>query len=423
MTIHHCDVAIVGGGLAGSLAAAMLGRDGIETVLIDPHRSYPADFRCEKLDGGQVATLKKTGLAEAVLGAATFDGSAHVARYGRLLDEKPSDQWGILYDTLVNRIRAEIGGRSSFVCTKVKAIALSADRQTLSLANGESISARLVVLATGLNSALRRSLGIEREVVSACHSVTAGFDVAPADRSAFAFRALTYYPERAADRLAYLTLFPIGAVMRANLMTYREMDDPWLSKLRQYPVEALLEVFPRLPKVLGAFQVRGPVQVRPADLYVTKGYIKPGIVLVGDAFATSCPAAGTGAGKVFTDVERLCNGFIRRWLQSEGMGAEKIAAFYADPVKQASDRASLNKAYRLRALSTESGPYWFAQRLKRFLIRFLLGQGRRFADRIGLFSPGLEEGAPASSLPSFNWRAIPRFAVAKLRNVIALFGL
>ena len=43
------DVAIVGGGLAGSTAAAMLGRAGISAVLIDVHKAYPADFRAEKI--------------------------------------------------------------------------------------------------------------------------------------------------------------------------------------------------------------------------------------------------------------------------------------------------------------------------------------------------------------------------------------
>jgi 2-polyprenyl-6-methoxyphenol hydroxylase-like FAD-dependent oxidoreductase len=41
------DVAIVGGGLAGSLAAAMLGRASIDAALVDPHEHYPPDFRCE----------------------------------------------------------------------------------------------------------------------------------------------------------------------------------------------------------------------------------------------------------------------------------------------------------------------------------------------------------------------------------------
>ena len=85
------------------------------------------------------------------------------------------------------------------------------------------------------------------------------------------------------------------------------------------------------------------------------------MVLVGDAFATSCPAAGTGCNKVFTDVERLCNVHIPAWLASAGMGADKIAAFYADADKRACDAHSTAKAYRLRALSTDEGFSWRAR--------------------------------------------------------------
>lgn len=48
--MQQTDIAIIGGGLAGSTAAAMLGHAGISTLLIDPHKVYPPDFRCEKLD-------------------------------------------------------------------------------------------------------------------------------------------------------------------------------------------------------------------------------------------------------------------------------------------------------------------------------------------------------------------------------------
>jgi len=42
--MRYTDVAIVGGGLAGSTAAAMLGRAGIQALLIDPHTSIRPSY-------------------------------------------------------------------------------------------------------------------------------------------------------------------------------------------------------------------------------------------------------------------------------------------------------------------------------------------------------------------------------------------
>ena len=113
--------------------------------------------------------------------------------------------------------------------------------------------------------------------------------------------------------------------MRVNLMVYRDIADPWLWEFRQTPEQTLLAMMPGLENMMGGFKVSGSIKIRPADLCVTEGHIQPGIVLVGDAFSTSCPAAGTGTTKVFTDVERLCNVYIPQWLATDGMDAEKIA--------------------------------------------------------------------------------------------------
>ena len=360
------DVAIVGGGLAGSTAAAMLARAGIRAILIDPHPTYPPDFRCEKLDVSQVALLHKTGLAGPVLRAATADDEICVARFGRLIDRRPNAQYGLFYDTLVNTMRAAIPAEAAFVQCKATAIATSPDRQTITLSTGNTISARLVVLANGLNIALRHQLGIGRDVLSACHSISIGFDLAPVGRRSFDFRALTYFPERVASRMAYLTLFPIGAAMRANLFVYRDLQDPWLQQMRHAPQQALAALMPRLRKLIGETEITD-VKIRPVDLAVSTNYRQPGIVLAGDAFATSCPAAGTGCNKAFTDVERLCNHHIPHWLASDGMGEDKIAAFYDDPVKLACEAFSRDKALFLRALSTETGAVWQARRLMRLV--------------------------------------------------------
>src|SRR6516165_10485678 len=165
--MKYTDIALIGGGLAGSTAAAMLGRAGVAAILVDPHAVYPPDFRIEKLGGAeQITRLVKTGLGDAVLRRATHDGVNWIARYGVLLDKPPSLQFGIMYDDLVNTIRAEIPHQVETIVAKAVAIAPSAARQTITLSNGDVISARLAVIANGLNLGLRHSLGIERKTTS-----------------------------------------------------------------------------------------------------------------------------------------------------------------------------------------------------------------------------------------------------------------
>ena len=395
--MRHTDIAIVGGGLAGSLAAAMLGRAGASVTLIDPHTVYPPDFRCEKLDKWQIRLLEKTGLADVVFNAGTRDEEVWIARFGHLVEKRPNDQCDLFYDTMVNTLRAAIPPKVQFIHGKVTAVSTSPDRQTITLADGEDISARLVVLANGLNIGLRQSLGIEREIVSPCHSISIGFNMEPLGRPSFDFRSLTYYPERTTDRMAYLTLFPIGETTRANLFVYRDMQDPWLKALRDTPVQTLFAMLPGLKKLTGDFQVPDFVKIRPVDLYVTTGYRQAGIAIVGDAFATSCPAGGTGANKVFTDVERLCNVHIPRWLATPGMGEDKIDAFYDDAVKVACDLHSSTKAFYLRSLSTQSGLRWSAKRWSKFIGQLGVGALRQARELGGGRSarPGAAVGSGA----------------------------
>src|ERR1700716_944214 len=249
--MRYTDIAIVGGGLAGTTAAAMLGRAGVRAVMIDPHTRYPPELRCEKLGGDQIDLSRKTGLADAILRASNLDGEVWEARFGYVVARKPSDQRGVMYDTLVNTMRAQIAPDVETIHAKAIAISNSAERQKVVLSNGEEISARLVVIANGLNVGLRHLLGIKRRVISECHSITLGFDVEPVGRAAFDFPALTYWPKRSSARMAYLSVFPIGDAMRANLMVYRDMTDHWLPQFRRGPENAMRAMMPGLARMMG----------------------------------------------------------------------------------------------------------------------------------------------------------------------------
>ena len=157
--MRYTDIAIIGGGLAGSTAAAMLGRAGIPTLLVDPHQVYPFDFRVEKLSGGtQLERFHRTGIAEAILRSTTHDGENWIARFGYLLAKKPSQQFGITYDALIQAIRAEISRPAELVVSKVTDISTSAERQkrgsARARARSRSISKRSS--ATNQKSMVRR---------------------------------------------------------------------------------------------------------------------------------------------------------------------------------------------------------------------------------------------------------------------------
>ena len=120
---------------------------------------------------------------------------------------------------------------------------------------------------------------------------------------------------------------------------------------------------PQIGPVLRGLEVARPLEVRATDLYVTRGHVRDGVVLLGDAYHAPCPASGTGMTRILNDVDRLANVFIPRWMATPGMEASKIAAFYADPVKRRLDRRSVRRSMSGRAMAVSSHPYWRARRM------------------------------------------------------------
>ena len=360
---HTAEVVVIGGGVAGALTAAMLGRAGISTIIVDVNETPPPDFRCEKIHNDQAVILQRTGLADGILAAATPIREMWVARRGHLLGKmrlpgKPYE-YGIAYDELGNAARCLIPSGVQFIYAKATTIATTPDTQVVLLSNGDSITARLIVLATGLNNNLGN---IKRTEISKFHSVTFGFDID--SKAGFKFPALTYHPERP-GKLGYVTIFPIGTRMRVNLFVYHRPRDLWLRQAKETPVSAMFAAMPRLTQFFdGPVDVVSDVRTRPVNLYTAiNHYDQHGLVLIGDAFGTSCPAAGTGLNKVFTDVERLCNHHVQEWLATPGMEARKIQAFYKDPVKVHNDEWSRHEAFYIRSLAVDTALPWRIRRL------------------------------------------------------------
>ena len=371
------DVVIVGGGIAGSAAAAVLGRTGVRVALVDLHETFPPDFRADKVAGDQIELARRLGFFPGLVANSARTGSVVNIRRGRVVDRASTEEYNLPYEDLVDAVRREIPDDVVRLIGRVTHIDASGDMQRIALSGGMHLAARLVVLATGHGEALRAKLGIRRQVLRKNHSTTIGFDLKPKGRGPFGFEALTSYGDKPSDRIDYISLFPFRRGLRANLFVYREPDDPWIKSFCAQPADALLETLPALAPHLGAFEVVGKVQMRPVDLYEVDGAKRDGVVLVGDAFKSGCPGVGHGLSRAFTDVDRLCNVHIPAWLKTEGMSEAKLASYYADPVKEACDAWSMAKAFSFRKVTLERGIYWRAQRLARFLAWFGEGNLRR----------------------------------------------
>ena len=308
--------------------------------------------------------LRKFGLLEPLLPLMGRVREVWSAYNGRVFRINPVEEYGIRYSDMVNVLRANLPRAVEFKLGRIERITNSADLQRVRLAGGEELTSRLVVLACGINSEIQASLGLDREVIQKDQSVTFGFTIARPDGLPFPFDEVTYYATSCADQVDYITLFPIGPTMRANLFVFRSATAPWVGQFIREPSQMLELCLPKLRRLIGEYRVISKVESGAVDLYRVKGEPQPGVVLIGDAFQNSCPSTGSGLSKIFTDVDVLCSEFVPQWFATAGMGADKIASFYANPQKCDMDSDSLRVGLYRRRAATDLSFRWYIHRLR-----------------------------------------------------------
>jgi 2-polyprenyl-6-methoxyphenol hydroxylase-like FAD-dependent oxidoreductase len=367
------DIILIGAGLAGATAASVLARQGRRVVLIDRWSSYPSCFKAEKIEPDQADLFRKFGLLSVLSPAAGHIRGVVGVEDGRVLGTRRIEQYGILYHDMVNVIRRALPPGVEFVTGRVSAIDATADLQTVTLVGGGTYTARLVAVACGVGGDLLTRLGIRKRMVRRDQSIAFGFSIAAHRGGAFPFDALTFYPGGTDRCLAYLTLFRMRDVMRANLFAYWPPAGELPRRFISAPHDELLRNLPGLARVIGNFDVVSKPEFSRIDLYTTENPVVPGIVLLGDSFQSVCPTTGSGLSKVLTDVDVLCHDCLPAWLGSAGMAADKIAGFYANRRKIEADRKSLADASFNREIAVNDAWRWRAQRVRRQWGRQLSG--------------------------------------------------
>src|SRR3954447_13368859 len=115
------DVAIVGGGLAGSLAASVLARAGHRVALIDKRAVHPDEFRVEKIGGPQLEMFRRLGFIDGLASAGCRYDRVLNVREGRVVDVSVAPAYGLPYADLVAMARSQLPDRSSLIVDEVTA--------------------------------------------------------------------------------------------------------------------------------------------------------------------------------------------------------------------------------------------------------------------------------------------------------------
>jgi 2-polyprenyl-6-methoxyphenol hydroxylase-like FAD-dependent oxidoreductase len=357
------DVVIVGAGLAGATAAVLLARQGLKVTLVDPRKEFPPLFRAEKIESDQADLLRKFGLLDAVKPRTRMIREIVRAKGGRIRHRHKVEQYGISYQDIVNQVREQVPAEVEFRIGRIQSIGADPLQPKVEMADGETYVARAVLLCTGVGSNLPAQLGVEKDMVADELSMAFGFVLARADGSSFPFDAVTYRPSSTRESVGYLTLFRIGEVLRGNLFTYWSARGTETQSLMREPKKELERLLPGLGNVLGDFVIQGRVEACRIDLYRLKDCLRPGVVMVADAYQSVCPSSGMGLSKVLTDVDVLCNECIPQWFATPGLGVDKLAQFYSNQRKQAVDDEALNRAVRSRRVATDRSLPWQARRM------------------------------------------------------------
>lgn len=306
--------------------------------------------------------LRKFGLLDLLLPRLSRIRNIHACFNGRLFGISQTEQYGTYYSEMVNTLRRHLAPSARFKAERVVEIRNSPDLQKVKLSGGEEMTCRLVVLATGLNADFTRALGLTRLPIQKRQSIALAFTIAPADGQLFAFDSMTYYSVSPKLGLDYVSFFPIGQQVRANLFAF-PADDTWLREFIKDPNHGLRLCFPKLHHAIGAYTVNSDVEAAVIHLYRTEGPAPPGLVLIGDAGQNVCPSTGMGLNKIFTDVNILSR-LVPQWFSSAGMGSDKFADFYSHAEKCAVDTKALRNAFYRRHAAVGSSLKWKIHRLR-----------------------------------------------------------
>lgn len=333
MTNAHFDIAIVGGGMVGSALACGLAQQGFNVVVVE-REAPPAfeadaqpDVRISAVGCASVDLLKQLNVWPRVLAMravpyrqletwewqtaqVSFDAKSLGLPELGFMVENPVLQQALWQQLETQPVTLRCPAR-------VSALSQANAGWHLTLEDGETLTAKLVVGADGANSHVRQLAGIGVHgwnYTQSCMLITVKSEHPSGDTT---WQHFTPDGPR-----AFLPLFENWASLvwydsPARIRQLQAMSMPQLEK----------EIATHFPARLGRVT---PVAVGAFPLvrrHATK-YVLPGIALVGDAAHTINPLAGQGVNLGYRDVDALLDVLITARDQAEDWASDAVLRRY-----------------------------------------------------------------------------------------------
>ncbi|WP_437890178.1 3-demethoxyubiquinol 3-hydroxylase [Phytobacter sp. V91] len=334
MNNQSTEVAVVGGGMVGGALALGLAQHGFAVTVIEQHappmfqaQSQP-DVRISAISASSVALLRGLGVWERIQAMRchpyrrleTWEWeNAHVVFDAREL-KLPLLGYMVENNVLQRALWEALDAHPEVVLrtpSTLSSLDLQHDNHQLTFANGDTLSAKLVIGADGANSQVRLWAGIgihAWQYQQSCMLITVACEQDPGDS--------TWQHFTPNGPHAFLPLFDKWASLvwydtPARIRQLQSLDMAQLQK------EIALH-FPQrcgqvTPVAAGAF----PLTRRHALQYV-----RPGLALVGDAAHTIHPLAGQGVNLGYRDVDCLLDVLTRARSQGEAWSSHPVLKRY-----------------------------------------------------------------------------------------------
>jgi flavin-dependent dehydrogenase len=299
------DVLIVGGGIAGSTLAILLGRQGFTLELFEQGQ-FPKEKPCgEGLMPAGVAVLQRMGLAEAVGGVPFYGVRYHTKNltvegsFPRVhgMPTAGRGQRRKYLDEVLFLAAAVTPGVTSYTGTHVDQLLHENGRVVGVVAEGEPRRAKLVVAADGMHSRTRHLLGLDAPLQRKRFGVRTHFQLAHGEKQPPWVDVFL-----APGHELYVTPLPNDEVVVAGLADAGALGQPIAKTFSLWwSAQPLLAA-----RLEGARQVSTLECIAPLASKAKCG-VAPGIILLGDAAGFLDPITGGGMAHALITAEFLAD--------------------------------------------------------------------------------------------------------------------